>query len=66
MEPHVDEGAHHQALGGGVGGTIRFLKNIMGLWLVQECRRQWVKEGHDQGMDVVITDAPDIILAALG
>ena len=32
---------------GGVGGTIRFLKNIMGLWLVQECRRQWVKDGHD-------------------
>src|SRR5262245_20764959 len=26
---------------GGVGGTIRFLKNIMGLWLVQECRRAW-------------------------
>lgn len=23
----------------GVGGTVRFLKNIMGLWLVQECRR---------------------------
>lgn len=32
---------------GGVGGTIRFLKNIMGLWLVQECRRQWVKEGRE-------------------
>jgi rhamnulokinase len=32
---------------GGIGGTIRFLKNIMGLWLVQECRRQWVKENHD-------------------
>jgi rhamnulokinase len=32
---------------GGVGGTIRFLKNIMGLWLVQECRRHWVKEGYD-------------------
>ncbi len=26
---------------GGVGGTIRLLKNIMGLWLVQECRRIW-------------------------
>ena len=26
---------------GGVGGKIRFLKNIMGLWLVQECRRQF-------------------------
>lgn len=32
---------------GGVGGTIRFLKNIAGLWLVQECRRQWSKEGHE-------------------
>lgn len=30
---------------GGVAGTIRFLKNIMGLWIVQECRRHWaVKE----------------------
>ena len=26
---------------GGVGGKIRFLKNIFGLWLVQECRRTW-------------------------
>ena len=32
---------------GGVGGTIRFLKNIMGLWLVQECRRHWASEGHE-------------------
>jgi rhamnulokinase len=31
---------------GGVGGTIRFLKNIMGLWLVQECRRAWEKAGQ--------------------
>ena len=28
---------------GGVGGTIRFLKNIIGLWVVQECRREWAK-----------------------
>ena len=26
---------------GGVEGTTRFLKNIMGLWLLQECRRIW-------------------------
>jgi rhamnulokinase len=31
---------------GGVGGTIRFLKNIMGLWLVQECRRVWERNGQ--------------------
>lgn len=32
---------------GGVAGTIRLLKNIMGLWLLQECRRQWQREGRD-------------------
>jgi rhamnulokinase len=30
---------------GGVNGTIRVLKNIMGLWLVQECRRCWEQAG---------------------
>src|SRR5262249_2753095 len=36
---------------GGVGGTIRFLKNIMGLWLVQECRRTWERAGHVYSYD---------------
>ncbi len=36
---------------GGVGGTIRLLKNIMGLWLVQECRRVWEKAGKNYGYD---------------
>lgn len=31
---------------GGVNGTTRFLKNIMGLWLVQESKRQWEREGE--------------------
>ncbi len=31
---------------GGVGETIRFLKNIMGLWLVQECRNTWKRQGQ--------------------
>lgn len=31
---------------GGVGGTIRLLKNIAGLWLLQEARRQWEREGQ--------------------
>jgi len=31
----------------GYGGTIRFLKNIIGLWLLQECRRAWAHKGHD-------------------
>jgi rhamnulokinase len=31
----------------GQAGTIRLLKNIMGLWLLQECRRQWRREGRE-------------------
>jgi rhamnulokinase len=30
---------------GGIDGTIRLLKNIGGLWLVQECRRAWERAG---------------------
>ncbi len=32
---------------GGVAGTTRFLRNINGLWLVQECRRRWARDGED-------------------
>jgi rhamnulokinase len=38
---------------GGVGGTIRFLKNITGLWLVQECRRTWAAQGEPLSYDEV-------------
>jgi rhamnulokinase len=29
----------------GFGDSVRLLKNIVGLWIVQECRRHWAKEG---------------------
>ena len=32
---------------GGVGGTVRVLKNIGGLWLIQECRRVWALQGRE-------------------
>jgi rhamnulokinase len=31
----------------GYGGSVRFLKNIIGLWMVQECRRDWARSGRD-------------------
>jgi len=31
----------------GFGGSVRFLKNIAGLWLLQECRRAWAVEGAE-------------------
>ncbi len=33
---------------GGVEGTYRLLKNIMGLWLIQESARNWIKEGRQR------------------
>ena len=33
---------------GGVFGTTRFLKNVMGLWLLQECQRAWARERQAQ------------------
>ncbi|MCA9142503.1 MAG: rhamnulokinase [Planctomycetaceae bacterium] len=42
---------------GGVGGTTRLLKNIGGLWLVQECRRIWKQEGHELGWSELVDRA---------
>jgi len=36
---------------GGVCSTFRLLKNIMGLWLVQECRRVWAQEAEGYSYD---------------
>lgn len=37
----------------GAEGTVRFLKNIAGLWLLQECRRAWGDEGIEYTYDVL-------------
>jgi rhamnulokinase len=42
---------------GGVGGTIRFLRNVAGLWLLQECHRQWERAGHPYSWGELITQA---------
>jgi rhamnulokinase len=31
---------------GGIEGTTRFLKNITGMWLLEQCRKEWEKEGR--------------------
>lgn len=33
----------------GVAGTVRLLRNVMGLWLLQECRRAWARAGREFG-----------------
>jgi rhamnulokinase len=39
---------------GGVCRTIRLMKNITGLWIIQECRRQWALEGAKLSWDEIV------------
>jgi rhamnulokinase len=42
---------------GGVAGTTRLLKNVMGLWMLQCCKRSWAAAGHDHEYAALIDDA---------
>ncbi len=48
-EPIVSEAAFSANIAneGGIGGTWRFLRNIMGLWLLEQCRSAWAKQGKE-------------------
>ena len=39
---------------GGVDGTFRLLRNVTGLWLVEECRRAWALGGSEYSLDQLI------------
>ncbi len=42
---------------GGVAGTIRFLQNFTGLWLLQACRQQWQREGIEYSWEKLMAEA---------
>ena len=42
---------------GTIQGGFRPLKNIMGLWLIQECRRDWIKAGTKYSWDEIVQHA---------
>ena len=52
-EPVIDERVLAENLTNEIGaaGKVRFLKNIAGLWLVQECRRAWAQAGAEYTYD---------------
>ena len=56
LEPKVSPQAEQANLTNerGVGGTYRLLRNVMGLWLVQECRRAWARAGRQQDLTALI------------
>ncbi|MCZ9880412.1 rhamnulokinase [Arthrobacter sp. B2a2-09] len=41
----------------GVDGTIRYLRNVGGLWLLSECQRTWAAEGHRQELAALLESA---------
>lgn len=42
---------------GTVQGGFRPLRNIIGMWIIQECRRDWIKSGIDISWDGVVAEA---------
>ena len=49
--PIVNEAAFSENFTNEIGAenTVRFLKNITGMWLVQKCKEVWAREGRDMG-----------------
>ena len=45
---------------GGVFGTTRFLKNVMGLWLLQECQRSFARTGHVMDYDTLLAEVDGV------
>ena len=41
----------------GVFGSVRLLANVMGLWLLESCRREWEAEGRGQALASLLTGA---------
>jgi rhamnulokinase len=52
-EPVLGEAAREATLTNerGIDGTTRLLKNVMGMWLLEECRRTWVQQGREWSYD---------------
>jgi rhamnulokinase len=45
---------------GGAFGTVRFLKNVMGLWILESCRREWEQQGVPTDYATLLAEAEKI------
>lgn len=45
---------------GGIDGTTRFLKNITGMWLLEQCLKEWKKEGITYAYDQLVQMADSV------
>ena len=44
---------------GGIDGTTRFLKNITGMWLLEQCRKEWERSGRSYDYPQIVKMAED-------
>ena len=45
---------------GGIGGQSRFLKNVNGMWLLQECQKHWAKAGSSWETNTLVKACEDL------
>lgn len=50
---------------GGVGGRIRFLQNITGLWILQRLMSEWKERGEEQKFDTLLPAAEDAVISSI-
>ena len=55
-EPIINEESfrHNFTNEGGVDGTTRFLKNICGMWILEQCRKEWSREGKEYSYPEIV------------
>jgi rhamnulokinase len=55
-----DVARHNFTNEGGAFGTIRFLKNVMGLWILEVCRKEWQQRSVAGDLDELLRDVAAI------
>ena len=53
---NAETAQHNFTNEGGAFGTIRFLKNVMGLWVLESCRKEWQAQGLTVDYEVLLRD----------
>jgi rhamnulokinase len=60
--PLIDPEAarHNFSNEGGAFGTTRLLKNVMGLWVLESCRKEWRAQGRDVGYERLLAEVASL------
>lgn len=61
--PIISEASYHNNFTneGGIEGTTRFLKNITGMWLLEQCRKEWGKAGREYSYSALVQMAEQAV-----